>query len=201
MKFLLAALSLSLTALLWLKADDVNLAYDASPATNQLGHRIYFSTSTNPAAIATQFIFIPKPGTTGTITNLGAGIWYFQATCLVTGNFESDPSNTATYTNKHFGPVNLRISGSTSNNTAAIWVERNSDTVVVQWSKDLSNWTDWASVKSLDVNYPIEKSIFLAGLKPANATSWRALSPPPTPLIAPSLLPTGMRLSGTPPIP
>lgn len=176
---------LLLLTVLPLKADDVVLAYDPSPATNIVNYRLYFSsTSVVPSIGNTQFLLLPKSATTAIVTNLGAGMWFFQVTALGTtpfGTIESDPSNTASYTNKHFGPLNLRIDKST-NNTAALWIENFTGNALVQYSGDGLNWLPWCSFRTYEPG--AVSSLFVSGIAPSDAVLYRvapSLPPPSTP--------------------
>jgi hypothetical protein len=193
----LAVLTLVLT-LCAQAADTVNLAWDASSTTNIAGYRIYYGTATNPA---TSFVFFTNvaPATlTVSLPNIQPGIAYFQATAYLANGLESVPSNVASYTNRNFGPVNLRITGST-NNTAAIWVDNAAVNMQVQWSSDLTNWHGWANLQSLDPTAPIGSAIYLAGIAPDPARYFRAIT---LSSLTATVLPAGQRLApNTPPIP
>lgn len=195
--FLLNLLCLPLFA-----ADTVTLVWDASSTTNIAGYRIYYGTvTTNPAAGNYVFLTNVVPGvTTVSIPNVAAGIAYFQATAFIVGGMESYPSNTATYTNRNYGPINLRITSST-NNTAAIWVDKTSSSMQVQWSGDLQNWRGWAALQSLDPYAPVGNAVFLSGILPDGALYWRAVDLVSVSTTTITPLPTGQRVSGLPPIP
>lgn len=208
----ISILALVLVSLLS-RAEDavVTLAWDWTPSgTNPIsGFTVYYAPTNQP--------FPQPPGglsnnvsptlKTITLTNVAPGIYGFAVTAYINQNVgggitrvESAPSNVIFYTNRFFGPINLRITGAT-NQQAAIWVERTSASLIVQWSADLTNWRGWAAVQSLDVTNPLGEAIFLAGVKPDAVQYWRAVSPQQL-TFSPASLPAGLRLSpNSPPIP
>lgn len=198
----ISSLIIGLASLLRLSASDtVNLGWDNyTNVVGVAGIRVYCGAVTNPAS--GQFFFftnVPPSQVLVTMQNIPAGLTHFQATAFLTNGLESIPSNVASYTNRNFGPINLRITGST-NNTAAIWVDNTSASLQVQWSSNLLTWKGWAAVQSLDTSAPVGNAIFLAGLAPDPARYWRAISV--TALTAANLpavaLPIGQRLTPIP---
>lgn len=186
----LVALSL-LLAIVTQAADTVSLAWDPTPSTPIAGYRAYYST--NGIGGVVSFTTVPVGTLTTQITNVAPGVAFFYATAFLASGLESDPSNVVTYTNKHFGPVNLRITGAT-NNTAAIWVDNTATNMQVQWSDDLFHWRGWANLQSLDPMAPVGDAIFLSGIAPEGAKFWRAISLPPVTIAAASM-PAGLRLT------
>lgn len=181
-------------------SDTVNLAWDYADTSGISSFKVYWGTNLAPAgASGAQFVSIPKTTLTGVISNVPPGITSFQVTAIAPSGIasvESVPSNTAFYTNRNFGPVNLRIAASSSN-TAAIWIDNAAISTTVQWSGDLLQWSGWAQVKTLDSTAPVQKAIFLSGVAPDPARYWRAVSDA-APAFAPasvSPLPVGLRLS------
>lgn len=70
-----------------------------------------------------------------TVSNLGPGLWWFSAYAIATNGTKSDFSNEAGWTNKSFGPQNLRISGPV-------------DALALQSSGDLQTWKTLAVITS-----------------------------------------------------
>lgn len=188
MKWMLLLLLGAMTA----KADDVVLFYDASPSTNLVSYRLYYSSTTTTPVTGGYVINIPKTNTTSLITNLGFGLWFFQVTAMGSSPFgliESEPTNTASYTNKHGGPLNLRIDKST-NNTAALWIENFTGNALVQYSGDGVSWLPWCSFRTYEPG--AVSSLFVSGIAPSDAMLFRVAPPLPPPSTPP--LPSGTAL-------
>lgn len=91
--------------------DDVKFMWDMPMVTtNMAGIKMYAGFSPSPAlSNSTAVVIISATNNTMTLANIPPGVVYFQATAFLTGGFESVPSNDVAYTNRHFGPINLRI--------------------------------------------------------------------------------------------
>ncbi len=188
MKTAVLLLLSGLTAL----ADSVNVAWNLSPTPGVVSTRIYYS-QTNPApAKASAFVTIVSPTTTATITNVGIGKTYFQATALLQDGTESVGGNVVVHTNLNFAPLNLRITGVT-NEQAAIWVENpGTKLATVEHSADMATWMPYASLKVFDADAG-SRAIFLGSIRPQDAQFWRVrLDEPYVPQSAP--LPSGLIL-------
>lgn len=173
-------------------ADSVGLGWDASTNTGITQYKVYVGPNANPAASnSTSFVTVGGNQLTALVTNVGVGITHFQATAFI-GTLESLPSNDVAYTNRSFGPTNLRITLAT-NQTAAIWIESipGGQTAMVEHSADSVTWKTWASVHAYEG--ALDRGIFLTGIVPNATDLYRArLVEAYTPASAP--LPTGTRV-------
>ena len=196
---LIASLTLALTPLAQ-AADTVTLAWDPTPSSPIAGYRLYYATNSGLSSVAA-VSNVPPTQLSLAMPNVVPGIAYFYATAYLFNGIESDPSNIVLYTNKHFGPVNLRITAST-NNQAAIWVNNTATNMQVQWSSNMTTWRGWAALQSLDPTAPVGSAIYLAGTSPRDALFWRAVTVPSTLSFQPASLPSGIRLiPNSPPLP
>lgn len=75
-----------------------------------------------------------------TVSNLGPGWWFFSVYAIATNDIRSDYSNEAAWTNKAFGPTNLRIVGPV-------------DALALQSSVDNRTWKTLAVITS--TNQPL----------------------------------------------
>lgn len=105
--WIIAALGLMLIlARLAVGADSVGLSWDSSPSSGVANYRIRFGNF--PGIYHSQQQVTPRDLDT-VITNLAYGTWYFVASAILTNGLESEPSNEATWTNRVFVPLNLRL--------------------------------------------------------------------------------------------
>jgi hypothetical protein len=137
---------LLLVASLWLMScvpsfaatNSVVATFDASTSTFVASNAIAYgqqSRGTNhDFAYPTNLIF-SKTNFSVTVSNLGPGVWFFSAYAISTNKIRSDYSNEASWTNKSFGPQNLRITGPV-------------DALALQSSGDLSTWKTLAVITS-----------------------------------------------------
>lgn len=187
---------IGLLSCLTARSASVTLAYTPSTNAGVAGTKIYWGYGINPAtsnSVAVVTNSSPSPPSV-TVSNVGIGVIHFQATSFLTNGLESVPSNDVGFTNRFFGPVNLQMVSST-NDTAALWINNTPTNAVVQWSKDNVTWIDYVSIKSLDPLAPTTKSIFVAGVKPDSAAFFRVVTP------GSSGLPSGASLRGAIPVP
>lgn len=108
-------------------AEQVTLAWDASPSPEVTNYRIYFGTSTrsysfvtNTGLVRTQAVVLPH-----------AGRWFFAATAMDANGLESDFSNEVQWEAKPAPPT---VRGET-------WVRL---TPVIERSTNLLNWWSYA---------------------------------------------------------
>jgi hypothetical protein len=137
---------LLLVASLWLLAcvpcfaatNSVVATFDASVSTFVASNAIAYgqaSRGTNPAFIYPSNLVFSKTNLSVTVSNLGPGLWFFSAYAISTNGIRSDYSNEASWTNKAFGPQNLRITGPI-------------DALALQSSGDLTTWKTLAVITS-----------------------------------------------------
>jgi hypothetical protein len=137
---------LLLVASLWLLAcvpcfaatNSVVATFDASVSTFVASNAIAYgkaSRGTNQAFVYPTNLVFSKTNLSVTVSNLGPGLWFFSAYAISTNNIRSDYSNEASWTNKSFGPQNLRITGPV-------------DALALQSSGDLSTWKTLAVITS-----------------------------------------------------
>lgn len=209
MKRISSLLLLLLTVVTLKAANSVTLAWNPNSETNLAGYRLYVGNAsrnypTNYVAPTNVVNIGGNPSCTLTVSNLDIGRkYYFAVTAFTSDGLESDYSDEVLFPGFKPGkPTTLRIT-STTNQTAAIWINEPASSTTVQWSGDLQTWKGWAQVKTLDSSAPVGDAIFLSGFSPDTARFWRAVAdatqvaPPPS-----SPLPAGLRLTPIyPPLP
>ena len=99
-------------------ADNLKLAWDASPSTNVVGYALYSGTNSG------NYLTRTEVGTnlTASVEGLVEGRWYFVVTAFTTNNIESLPSN----------EVNAEVPKPPANMR----------TVIVQYGATLTNFYD-----------------------------------------------------------
>lgn len=93
------------------------------------------SRGTNQSFSYPSNLVFSKTNISVTISNLGAGPWFFSAYAVATNGLHSYYSNEEGWTNRSFGPQNLRIQGP-------------QDALALQSSGDLINWKTLAVIVS-----------------------------------------------------
>ena len=115
--------------------------FDGSPSsvTNYVGNYAIgygqASRGANPSFTYPSNQVESKTNLSITVSNLGPGLWFFSAYAIATNGVKSDFSNEASWTNKAFGPQNLRITGP-------------SDALALQSSGDMQTWKTLAVIVS-----------------------------------------------------
>ena len=92
-------------------------------------------TNNNPAFSYPSNLVFSKTNVSVTVSNLGPGHWFFSAYAIATNGLTSFYSNEEGWTNRSFGPQNLRIQGP-------------QDALALQSSGDLFNWKTLAVIVS-----------------------------------------------------